>query len=184
MPTRFEHIQEDDEELPGDERRRLFEGARASRAVQDAERGIAQQGFETRPGSTAAFRTADGHKVTMLFYAGISSPETDAAVVVHETDASGRESVITELVSGDPQRLLDGDKQAITVRSLEPQAGDVSVMGKKEYISCIVFCVGANCAGPASRCRGLIFMAAVLACMVAVCGSKVRVCHRVCKRHW
>ena len=175
---------EGDDALPGDEGLRILGQSRASRAVQDAEQAIAEQGFETRPSSTTAFRTDDGVEVTMLFYAGVTSPETEAAILIHETDAAGSERVVTELVSGDPQRLLDGDAQAITVRSsLEPQ-GDVSPMGKREYISCIVACVGANCAGPALRCRGLFFMAAVLACMVAVCGSKARTCHNVCRRLW
>lgn len=56
--------------------------------------------------------------------------------------------------------------------------------GKGEYISCLACCVGGSCGANALRCRAALLMAAVLACMVAVCGSKVRGCHGSCQRLW
>ncbi len=88
-------------------------------------------------------------------------------------------------MSGDPDAAAESSQlaDALTIDALAI-GGGMGTMGKADYFKCVAFCVGANCASKAQKCAKLRFMYLVLACMVGVCGSKVRTCHKVCKKKW
>lgn len=157
--------------------------ARATRApdVGRAQVAITEQGYDLEQEKVVAIRGEGNDLVVMFFYAHGERAETDAAIISHD----GRGATFVEYVSAQPSELFAGEEfhpEALQVT--QASTGGFQTMGAGAYFSCIAACVGANCGALALRCRGLIFMYAVLACMAGICGSKVHTCHKVCKSAW
>lgn len=112
--------------------------------------------------------------VAMFFHGHVKALESRAAVLTYD---STNGQVVVEFVS-------DGSGSLRGSGSLDLSSLTVQPLGASQYFGCLASCVGANCASQASRCSRLRFMYLILACMVVYCGSKVRVCHRVCKKEW
>lgn len=112
-----------------------------------------------------------------------SRPETDAAVVSCSI-TGGSFDFSLEYVSGAVGQATRASSVGNVLTFSQPSNYSALPMGPVEYFGCVSLCVGANCGVQASRCRFLIHMAAVLACMTAICGSKVRTCHNICRRTW
>lgn len=174
----------------GTPRAEVLDGARLAAAARRASRApdvgrarvaITDQGYDLSQEKVVAIRGDSDDLVVMFFYAHRERPETDAAIISHDGDGS----TFVEYVSAQSSELFAGDEfhpEALQVT--QASSGGFQTMGAGAYFSCIAACVGANCGALALRCRGLIFMYAVLACMAGICGSKVHTCHKVCKSAW
>lgn len=172
--------------LTGTALKNVLKQANAKPAMQKARAAVRKKGYDLEKTEAVATQAEDGGYVVFLFVAHAKRPETDAAVISMEFGGKD-EGTSIEYVSGSPEALFANETvraDTLKVQSGASELGIVQPFGAKEYISCLTFCVGANCASKAIKCRGLIFMYAVLACMVAVCGSKVNTCHKVCKSKW
>ncbi|SDI26119.1 hypothetical protein SAMN05421505_14110 [Sinosporangium album] len=175
--------------LKGTDLKRAVRTATSTDQVKDAIARLPQSGFGGEIKETVAFATDAGSTLVMLFFAPEDRREARvrAAVLSHEFGGDlDRPKTIVEHVAADLDVIKKKntvDRNDFTISAAEPSAL-AAPAGSRQYFSCMLACVGANCAAPAMRCRGLIFMSAVLACMVAVCGSKARSCHGGCRRFW
>ncbi|MDN6136028.1 MAG: hypothetical protein L0J00_01010 [Corynebacterium sp.] len=131
--------------------------------------------------------TDDDGYIVFIFLGHQHSPEANAALIVYETE-NGKTNSSMSYVSGDTNSLVNETGFHPETLSVSPsyRGADNSMQpyGVGDYVDCIVSCVGANCAVPALNCRRLLHMYVVLACMTVACGSKVNVCHKVCKGKW
>lgn len=110
-------------------------------------------------------------------------PKTDAAVISCFIEHNTYDFSL-EYLSGSVNEVISANSVGSALKITRPSGYEALPMGPAEYFSCIAFCVGANCGVQATRCRVLIHMAAVLACMTAICGSKVKTCHNICRQTW
>ncbi|WP_283136576.1 hypothetical protein [Rhizohabitans arisaemae] len=170
--------------LMGEALSAAVEAAQGSPEVRSALTRVAGLGYGAEPAEAVAFTTGTGSTIVVLFFPLVSDPLNQAAVISHEFGPEITNKTLVEFVAANPDAWKSGVLKPGDITVAKARPGELAPAGAGEYISCLVFCVGVSCAGPASRCRGLIFMWAVLACMVAVCGSKVRVCHGSCKGAW
>lgn len=179
---------EDDPTISGAELDELVRRTTQSADGRSAINEIAAAGYDTGNPHGAAFADEAGGTVTMVFYPSTTNEETEAAALIQEASTSGAVRTKIEYVRGDlaaEERAGDELLSSLQVESgSQFGAPGLAARGKGEYISCLAFCVGGSCGANALRCRAALFMAAVLACMVAVCGSKVRGCHGSCQRLW
>lgn len=110
-------------------------------------------------------------------------PKTDAAVISCFIKDNAYDFSL-EYLSGNVTGVTTASNAGSALKITRPANYETLPMGATEYFGCVAFCVGANCGVQAARCRMLIHMAAVLACMTAICGSKVKTCHNVCRHTW
>lgn len=147
--------------------------------VMEARRQIKAGGFTLDTGQTVVTTDSHADYLAMTFFPHTQNPENQAACLIHDYDGETRSTSIEFLRRRDDS--IETDFACIIPNS---PLDRISPRGAKEYGDCIAMCVGANCAAKANKCLALRNMAAVLACMTAVCGSKVKVCHRICKKEW
>lgn len=159
--------------------------AAANVRYQAALRSAKAQGFSSKLSKSVGIDMGDEGQVLFTFMGHAQKTEREAIVISYER-ASGRERVALETVSGDPQEAASSSQlsKVLTVNSTAIGGSGMSTLGKTDYFRCVAFCVGANCSSKANKCLKLKFMYLVLACMVGVCGSKVKTCHKICKNKW
>lgn len=164
---------------------RLRIEARRNKEYLAAVRTATLRGYDPALSESVGIDMGTGDVLMFTFIGHGSRPEREAAVITFER-VGRTESVALETVAGDPEEVAASRQlnQVLRINSLAIAGVGPATYGKKEYFSCVAFCVGANCASKAIKCRSLIFMYAVLACMVIACGSKVKTCHKVCKKEW
>lgn len=172
----------DDTAVSADESVKLYNAVTKHKKFKVASVKAQADGYLPEKSEYVILRQKDGF-LFFYFMEHAQRPTTDAAVIScfikNETyDFS------LEYLSGTTHGVSTASNlnQALTIT--RPSQYEKLPMGPAEYFGCVSFCVGANCGLQAARCRFLIHMAAVLACMTAVCGSKVRTCHNVCRHTW
>ncbi|MBY4401889.1 hypothetical protein HQO26_11250 [Rhodococcus fascians] len=178
-----------EEPIDGADLDRLVERTTGSEAGAHAVAAILAAGYTTDGASPVAYNTDSGETVVMVFYPSSTNPATEAAALIQSTRASGEARTRVEFVNAD--LAAEERDRAQPLSSLQAQLGPVfnppgveTLEDAGAYISCVAFCVGGSCGGLAARCRLIPFLAAALACMVGVCGSKARVCHNSCRGLW
>lgn len=119
----------------------------------------------------------------MTFFMDPENPEGRAAALIHDFDGDSERSSSVEFMAGHPQEIHAQSGVLITAAG-NGEGVSATSYGAGDYINCLAYCVGANCSAQAYRCRHLRLMYAVLACMTAACGPKVRTCHSICKNRW
>ncbi|SDI61470.1 hypothetical protein SAMN05421505_1962, partial [Sinosporangium album] len=172
--------------LTGAAYKKAIDTAAAAGEVKAAVAGLPKSGFNGTVKRALAFTTETASTIVILFFAPENKAEakSKAAVLTHEYGgASDNSKTVVEFVTADLDAIKKRDRFERDDFKVV-RAGGAAPRGAGEYFSCMLACIGMQCAGPATRCRGLIFLWAVLACMVAVCGSKARSCHAGCKRLW
>lgn len=158
--------------------------AHAAPEIAEARDLLTAEQYDTEQEQVVAISDEAGSTLLMLFYPHRTRSVSDAAIISCELDDPNSKPIV-ERISADRNEMFAGDRlqpEALTVTALGD--GKIRPQGAGQYFTCIAGCVGVNCAVKASRCRYLGHLAAVLACMAAVCGPKVRTCHRVCKSKW
>jgi len=163
---------------------------RAEVNVKIAEQHLLELGFLPSTEDAVVLKSKHGDQLTMVFYPDVNQQPDRAGVMVHERSRDGTTRVFVEALHADPQNIFDARGQYIegalkTLTSVSiAENGVLAPASSRGYFSCMFSCIGATCARSATRCTRLRILAVVLACMVAVCGSKARTCHRVCRRYW
>lgn len=150
--------------------------------IREARKRIAAGGYSLEQSQTVIIRGDHAGYLAMTFFAHQTEAENRAAALVHDFDGAGTRSTSVEFIEGSAESMrTESGFRVATASSGSPQ---IVTYGVDDYINCIAFCVGANCASQADKCRHLRVLYLVLACMVGICGSKVRTCHRICKSKW
>ncbi|GII93333.1 hypothetical protein [Sinosporangium siamense] len=172
----------------------LLQGAALKRALDAAQRDaqvktavgeLSAAGFDGAVKQALAFTGDTGSTVVVLFFAPLNKAEAKnrAAVLSHQYGGTLEQAkTLVEYVSADLDTIKK--KDSFSSEDFHVTRGAAAPAGAGEYFGCMLTCVGGQCTIPAMRCRALIFLWAVLACMVAVCGSKARSCHGICKTLW
>lgn len=155
----------------------LVAQSRATPQIAELENAIAVD-FDLEPVGTVR-QFDSGESETLLFYPSKVDPDNVAAALVLAQDGAGK------TVAGATKITRTGDapqdwNYAVLVTS---DGNTVTPMGVPEYTGCMLTCVAGLCApSVVLTCSRLIFAAAILACIVASCGSRVVPCHRGCVR--
>lgn len=170
--------------LRGEELARLKAQARNNPDHRAALKTSRQSGYATSRTKSVGFDLGDEGFLLMTFIAHGSSAETRAAVVSYVRNGL-IEDVTLETVEGTPSQTAtaDGLENVLTIASVG-LSGDVTTQSKKAYFACMVSCLGVKCGNKIDDCAKLRFLYLVLACIVGVCGSKTKGCHKVCKKRW
>lgn len=169
----------DDEALTDAEQQEAVTAARALAAVAGVEQALAAEGYAAEPVGSSAF-AVDGIRRVFLFYQPAENPAERAGAVVVELGEGGATKVSAAIVSGSPK-----DLESLTFTPIGGAGDEVQPLGVQEYLGCMVVCLAGTCGATAINfCSKFFFLAAVLACIAAACGSKTPACHRVCKTLW
>ncbi|MEV4014281.1 hypothetical protein AB0J35_27645 [Nonomuraea angiospora] len=178
---------EPEPELTPKERAQLQGQAAAYDRLDVVEAQLRDNGFQTAPSDEVVLGTVND-AVVLSFYGRADGDPAKAAVLTRVLEGGRVVDASLELVSGEPNSLRadDGlDAQALEFSSLSlARPGEMETYGKKAYFNCMFWCVGANCRGAADQCRKIPILNLMLACIVAVCGTKAKNCHKVCKSKW
>lgn len=175
---------EKSETLTKAQRDRILQKVQQREDVRAARDQIVAAGFSLDHSESVIVTGGRPGYLAMHFYGDSSNLEGRAAVLTHEFDGISTHSTAVEFITGSVDDLIT-ESAYVLPHGKNAGPGDVARPdGAQEYISCLAACVGANCSAQAYKCRHLRIMYLVLACMVGICGSKVRTCHRVCKSKW
>lgn len=169
-------------EVSVSERLRVYSNVAKNRNFKIAIEKASIDGYSSQQSEYVVIKQDDG-LLFFYFMEHMKDPRNRAAVISCLI-SEGKYDFSIEYVSGDLGKISEARSMGNLLNFSRPSGYSALPMGPGEYFGCIAFCVGANCGAQAMRCRVLVHMAAVLACMTAICGSKVRVCHNVCRNTW
>jgi hypothetical protein len=164
---------------------RLVSRASAHPSVRSAQQRLYGEGYSAEHTTAVVVPQGDEVYLVMFFIGHAKKLRNHAGVIAHELGKKNNSTVV-EYVVAEPDQLFAAERfnPGALKTSSTASAVEAAQASPASYISCLAFCVGANCQANAYKCRHLKQIYLVLACMIAVCGSKVRTCHRVCKSQW